>query len=120
MGKEGITFVAFSPLAQARLLDKYDPSKPPSFEPGDHRQNSSAFSAEEIGKLKPKLEKLKGRFGDSIEDLASVALNYVLAHPHVASVIPGFRNERQVRVNLGASGRALTPDDVKFIREALA
>ena len=120
MAKEGITFVAFSPLAQARLLDKYDPSKPPSFEPGDHRQNSKAFSAEAIAELKPKLEKLKTRFGDSIEDLASVALNYVLAHPHVASVIPGFRNERQVRVNLGASGRELTQDDVKFIREALA
>jgi len=120
MEKEGMTFVAFSPLAQARLLDKYDPSKPPSFEPGDHRQNSSAFSAEEIGKLKPKLGKLKERFGDSIEDLASVALNYLLAHPQVASVIPGFRNERQVRVNLGAEGRALTAEDVEFVRTSLA
>ncbi len=120
MEKEGMTFVAFSPLAQARLLDKYDPSKPPSFEPGDHRQNSSAFSAEEIGKLKPKLGKLKERFGDSIEDLASVALNYLLAHPQVASVIPGFRNERQVRVNLGAEGRPLTAEDVEFVRASLA
>lgn len=120
MAKEGMTFVAFSPLAQARLLDKYDPSKPPSFEPGDHRQNSSAFSAEEIGKLKPKLGKLKERFGDSIEDLASVALNYLLAHPQVASVIPGFRNERQVRVNLGAEGRPLTAEDVEFVRTSLA
>ena len=120
MGREGISFVAFSPLAQARLLDKYDPSKPPSFEPGDHRQNSGAFKAEAIAELKPKLAKLKARFGDSIEDLASVALNYVLAHPHVASVIPGFRNERQVRVNLGAEGRAMGAEDVAFVREALA
>lgn len=120
MAQEGITFVAFSPLAQARLLDKYDPSKPPTFEPGDHRQHSNAFSAEEIAKLKPKLEKLKSRFGDTIEDLASVALNYLLAHPQVASVIPGFRNERQVRVNLGAEGRALSQEDLAFIREALA
>ena len=120
MAREGISFVAFSPLAKARLLDKYDPSKPPTFEPGDHRQNSDAFKAEAIGALKPKLEQLKGRFGDSIEDLASVALNYVLAHPHVASVIPGFRNERQVRVNLGAEGRALSAEDVAFVRETLA
>ncbi len=120
MEKEGMTFVAFSPLAQARLLDKYDPSKPPSFEPGDHRQGSSAFSAEEIGKLKPKLGKLKERFGDSIEDLASVALNYLLAHPQVASVIPGFRNERQVRVNLGAEGRPFSAEDVEFVRASLA
>lgn len=120
MAEQGITFVAFSPLAQARLLDKYDPSNPPSFEPGDHRQNSQAFSAEAIAELKPKLAKLKARFGDSIEDLASVALNYVLAHPHVACVIPGFRNERQVRVNLSGEGRDLTPDDLTYIRDALA
>ncbi len=120
MAREGMTFVAFSPLAQARLLDKYDAAKLPSFEPGDHRQNSHAFSAEAIAELKPKLGKLKTRFGDQIEDLASVALNYVLAHPHVACVIPGFRNERQVKVNLAASGRELTQEDLAFVREALA
>ncbi len=120
MGSEGMTFVAFSPLAQARLLDKYDPSKPPTFEPGDHRENSDAFKAPAIEALKPKLQKLKARFGDSIEDLASVALNYVLAHPHVACVIPGFRNERQVKVNLAASGRAMSEVDVAFVQEALA
>lgn len=120
MAREGMTFVAFSPLAQGRLLDKYDPSKPPSFEPGDNRQNSEGFKAEAIAELKPKLARLKARFGDSLEDLASVALNYVLAFPHVACVIPGFRNERQVRVNLGAEGRGLSAEDVAFVREALA
>ena len=119
MAAEGITFVAFSPLAQARLLDKYDPANPPQFEPGDHRENSKAFGAEAIAELKPKLAQLKARFGDSIEDLASVALNYVLAHPHVACVIPGFRNERQVKVNLAAEGRTLTTEDVAFIKSVL-
>jgi aryl-alcohol dehydrogenase-like predicted oxidoreductase len=120
MAREGITFVAFSPLAQGRLLDKFDPSQPPSFEPGDHRQNSNAFSAEAIASLQPKLQKLKGRFGDSLGDLASVALNYVLAHPHVACVIPGFRNDRQVKVNVAADGRYLSEEDVAFVRELLA
>ena len=50
MEKHQMTFVAFSPLAQARLLDKFDPKHPPQFEPGDHRKNSKAFSAEEIEK----------------------------------------------------------------------
>jgi len=120
MDSEGRRLVALRPLAQARLLDKYDPAKPPEFEPGDHRKGSGAFSASAIEELKPKLAKLKAKFGDSIEDLASVALNYVLAHPHVACVIPGFRNERQVLVNLGAEGRALSAEDVAFVREALA
>src|SRR5262245_37751617 len=112
MEKHGITFVAFSPLAQARLLDKFDPSKPPQFEPGDHRMNSKAFSPEAISALKPKLEKLKARFGSTTEDLAAMALNYVLAQPRVCCVIPGFRNERQVKCNLAADGRAISNEDV--------
>jgi aryl-alcohol dehydrogenase-like predicted oxidoreductase len=120
MEKHRITFVAFSPLAQARLLDKYDPTKPPQFEPGDHRMNSKAFSAEAIAALKPRLEKLKARFGSTTEDLAAMALNYVLAQPRVACVIPGFRNERQVKCNLAADGRSVSHDDVSFIQKALA
>jgi aryl-alcohol dehydrogenase-like predicted oxidoreductase len=119
MEKYGLSFVAFSPLAQARLLDKYDPAKPPQFEPGDHRKDSKAFGAEEIAKLKPKLEKLKSRFGNKIEDLASVALNYLLAHPKVCCVIPGFRNEKQAAVNLAADGRTLSADDLAFVRATL-
>jgi aryl-alcohol dehydrogenase-like predicted oxidoreductase len=115
-----LTFVAFSPLAQGRLLDKYDPANPPQFEPGDHRRGSAAFGAEEIARLKPRLQKLKDRFGATTEDLAAVALNYVLAQPRVASVIPGFRNERQARCNVAAAGRTLSPEDVAFVREALA
>ena len=93
--------MAFSPLAQGRLLDKYNPAHPPQFEPGDNRkENKAFFRRRELQKLKPKLEKLKGRFGATTEDLAAMALNYILAQPRVACVIPGFRNERQARCNL--------------------
>lgn len=120
MTEHGLSFVAFSPLAQGRLLDKYDPANPPTFEPGDTRRASSTFTAEELAKLKPKLEKLKRHFGCGVETLAAVALNYVLAHPNVACVIPGFRNERQARCNLAAFRRPLSQEDVEFVREALA
>jgi myo-inositol catabolism protein IolS len=120
MQKWNINFVAFSPLAQARLLDKFDPKNPPQFEPGDHRLGNKSFGPEEIAKLKPRLEKLKKRFGSTTEDLASMALNYLLAFPRVACVIPGFRNDRQARCNLQASGRSITGEDVKFIQETLA
>ena len=115
-----MTFVAFSPLAQGRLLDKYNPNNPPEFEPGDHRRGSGAFGAEAIAALQPKLARLKARFGDTTEDLASVALQYILAQPRVACVIPGFRNERQARCNLAGVGRTLTADDLAFVHETLA
>ncbi len=120
MEERGLSLVAFSPLAQGRLLDKFDPTKPPQFEPGDHRQGSEAFSAEALAELKPKLERLKERFGSTTEDLAAVALNFVLRHPHVACVIPGFRNECQARINVSAAGHNLSQEDLEFVREILA
>lgn len=120
MERHDLSFVAFSPLAQGRLLDKYNPNQPPEFEEGDHRRGKREYGEEALAELKHRLEKLKQRFGATTEDLAAVALNYVLAHPRVCCVIPGFRNPRQARCNVGAAGRALTPDDVRFVREALA
>jgi hypothetical protein len=121
MDEHHCTFVAFSPLAQGRLLDKFNPDNPPQFEPGDHRLGNSAFGSEAINALKPKLEKLKARFGATTEDLAAMALGYLLAHKNVACVIPGFRNERQARCNLAGVNRdALSADDLAFIRETLA
>lgn len=119
MTEHSCTFVAFSPLAQGRLLDKFDPAKPPTFEPGDHRQTNSSFSADAITALKPKLELLKARFGSTTEDLSSIAQRYILNMDNVACVIPGFRNESQVRCNLSAVNRTLTADDIDFIRETL-
>jgi len=114
-----MSFVAFSPLAQARLLDKYDPKNPPQFELGDNRRDKDAFSGEALAALKPKLQKLKERFGDSTEDLVAVALNYILAQPNVACVIPGFRNERQAKCNVSAAGRSLSAEDLAFVQETL-
>jgi aryl-alcohol dehydrogenase-like predicted oxidoreductase len=43
-----------------------------------------------------------------------------VAHPRVACVIPGFRNERQARSNLSATGKAMSDADLAYVREALA
>lgn len=53
---DNCSFVAFSTLAQGRLLDKLDPVKPPTFAPGDHRQSNTCFNVEAIQVLKRKLE----------------------------------------------------------------
>jgi len=115
--QEAMSFVAFSPLAQGRLLDKFDPANPPQFEPGDHRAGNRGFRAEALAELQPKLAQLKARFGGSTEDLAGVALRYILEHPRVACVIPGFRNQRQVQCNLAGATRTLHTEDMTFITE---
>ncbi|MBA2480105.1 MAG: aldo/keto reductase [Planctomycetes bacterium] len=115
-----MSFVAFGPLAQGLLLDKFDPAKPPTFDEGDHRRGKSRFAQPELERLKPKLAKLKARFGETTSDLARVALQYLLHEPVVACTIPGFRNVRQVETNLSADAQPLTDDDARYVRAALA
>jgi len=117
MEEHELSFVAFSPLAQGRLLGKFDPDNPPRFEEGDHRRNSKAFSAEALRELQPKIEKMKERFGSTTESLSAVAQRFVLNHPRVACTIPGFRNEAQVSCNLAACEKALSPEDMTFLRD---
>ena len=120
MKKHGLSFVAFGPLAKGRLLDKFDAKKPPTFEPGDHRRGNPGFTKEALADLHARLLKIKMRFGATTEELAAVALNYVLEQPNVGCVIPGFRNAKQAKCNVQAAGRRLSPADLDFIRKVFA
>ena len=121
MDERHISFVAFSPLAQGLLLDKFDPENPPKFDAGDVRGGSEDFEQGRLRQIKPKLEDLKQRFGDSVEQLASAALRFVLGHDHVCSVIPGFRNENQAACNVrAASDASFTDEDLAFCRDLFA
>ncbi|MGH7739165.1 MAG: aldo/keto reductase [bacterium] len=112
-----MSFVAFSPLNQGVLVGKFDPKNPPKFEAGDHRLGDQRFTSEALLKIQPKIEQLKTRFGGEVKDLARVALQYLLSHPVVACVIPGFRNPNQVQVNLSGADKPLSTEDVDFIRK---
>jgi len=111
-----ISFIAFGPLHQGLLLGKYDKNNPPKFEPGDHRANSARFTPENLAKLEPKINKLKEKFGSSNEELARVALQYMLHYKVVGSVIPGFRNLKQVMSNLHSVDKPLSDDEFNFVR----
>lgn len=115
-----MSFVAFSPLNQGVLLGKFDPQNPPKFDEGDHRKGDKRFTTEELLKIQPKIGELKSRFGNEVKDLSRAALQYLLANPVVACVIPGFRNLNQVQVNLAGAEKSLSADDVTFIRETFS
>jgi myo-inositol catabolism protein IolS len=116
LDEKNISFVAFGPVAQGLLLDKYDKNNPPKFEDGDHRKNSDRFSKENLTKLEPVLGKLKSKFGSSVEDLARAALQYLLHYKEVGCVIPGFRNLKQVKSNLAGQDKPLTDEEFDFIK----
>lgn len=120
LAENEMSFVAFSPLQQGLLLDKFDPENPPKFEAGDIRATDKRFSSETLRMLKPKMAAIKSRFGSDIETLAAVAQRYILDHPNIACVIPGFRNEKQVKANLSAVSCTLTDDDIRYIDETFS
>jgi aryl-alcohol dehydrogenase-like predicted oxidoreductase len=120
MDKNQISFVAFRPIGQGLLLDKYKKDSPLTFENGDHRKGIDRFSVERLTKLEPKLEQLKEKFGSSIEELARAALQYLLYYPVMGTVIPGFRNLKQVKINLSAMDKPLTDEEFDFINKVFA
>ena len=63
---------------------------------------------------------MKWRFGSEPALLAAVAMRYVLNHPRVACVIPGFRNARQVEQNLTAEAQTLGEADMAWIQNEVA
>ncbi|MFZ4576714.1 MAG: aldo/keto reductase [Phycisphaerales bacterium] len=122
MAEHGCTFVAFGPLDQGILLDKFDPEHPPAFEPGDYRANRKDFTTATLRAVREKLQKCKSRFGiagrEATESLASASQRWVLAHDHVCSVIPGFRNAKQARCNVAAAkDEPMSEADVAWLRQ---
>ncbi len=122
MHEIGCTFVGFGPLDQGILLDKFDPDHPPTFEPGDYRSNRNDFETVTLRGIRRKLAAVREHFkiaeSDAIAGLSSVASRWVLAHEHVCSVIPGFRNQRQARANLRAVEDApMDSGDARWLRE---
>ena len=125
MEKYNCVFVAFGPLDQGILLDKFDAEKPPAFEEGDYRRSRKDFAPETLRAVHQKLAEVKSRFGSTgtgdIEIFSSVASRWVLSHPRVASTIPGFRNERQAKANLRAArDTPMSAADAAWLRELFA
>jgi aryl-alcohol dehydrogenase-like predicted oxidoreductase len=74
-----------------------------------------------LGGVREKLQKVRERFGatqDPVEILSSVAQRWVLAHPNVCGVIPGFRNPKQAACNVVAGrDEPMSEVDVKWLRD---
>jgi aryl-alcohol dehydrogenase-like predicted oxidoreductase len=120
MKERRMSFVAFSPLEQGLLLNKYKYNRRPDFNEGDHRKRSERFDPQNLHRLQPKMEKMVNHFGNDMAELARIALQYLLFQDVVAAVIPGFRNQAQVAMNVAAAGKPLTLTEVKLIREYFA
>lgn len=117
MKANNLKIVAFSPMVHGLLTGKYSQENPPKFAEGDFRARSSYFTPEAIKKNDERMAKIKKKFGDSMQDITRVMLQYVLSFDATGCVIPGFRNKAQVEMNLAAAGKPLTAEEVRFVGE---
>lgn len=106
-----VTLIAYSPLAQGLLTGKYTPENPP---PGVRRRR---YSRERLARIQPLVNLLReigAAHGGKTP--AQVAINWVICKGAVP--IPGVKNERQARQNIGALGWRLSEEEVQVLDEA--
>lgn len=106
--ENGITVIAYSPLAQGLLTGKYTSKNPPK------GIRSLRWSKEKIERIQP-LIRLLHEIGEHHDHKtpSQIALNWVIAKGAIP--IPGAKNGKQASENAGALGWSLTPQEVELI-----
>lgn len=117
----GVGVVAFSPLQQGLLTDRYLDGVPERSRAaqGVFLKDSSATDPEYLERVRALNEVASAR-GQS---LAGLALSWVLRHDVVTTAIVGASSVKQLQANLAAGGREVPPlssDELARIEEILA
>ncbi|MHB1713150.1 MAG: L-glyceraldehyde 3-phosphate reductase [Acidimicrobiales bacterium] len=110
---EGVGCIAFSPLAQGMLTDKYLHGVPESSRASKGGSfDTRALTAEVLARIAA-LDEMAGQRGQT---LAQMALAWALRDPRVTSVLMGASSVAQLEENLGAlDGLVFTADELAAI-----
>ncbi len=104
--QNGITVLAYSPMAQGLLTGKFGPDH--RFAPGDHRAKNRLFQPAHYGRAQEALAALRPLAERLGVGLGQLALAWVMAHENTCA-IAGARNPEQVRQNAVAADLVLDP-----------
>ena len=115
--KEGMGCIAFSPLAQGQLTDRYLHGIPE-----DSRASQEAFlKAAQVEKTLPIVRALDAFAQDRGQSLAAMALAWVLRLPAVTSVLIGASSVGQLEANVKALDRLdFSDEELQRIEAILA
>ncbi|MDR2912097.1 MAG: aldo/keto reductase [Alistipes sp.] len=119
LGREGVGLIAFSPLAQGMLTDRYLHGIPED----SRAAKPSGFL--QLGELTPKrleqIAALNAIAGQRGQTLAEMALAWLLKDPRVTSVLVGASSVAQLRANLRVLGSPdFTTGELETIEAILA
>ena len=113
-----VGFVAFSPLANGILSDRY--TKDSKFEEGvDFRSHMPQYTPEAFDANQALFEYIRALSAEKNATPAQLSLAWMICKKPYIVPSPGSRKIDRVRENLGAADVELTPDEVKAIDEKL-
>jgi L-glyceraldehyde 3-phosphate reductase len=106
----GVGCIAFSPLSQGMLTDRYLQGVPA----GSRATQGLSLTAETVGRNMERIRALNEIATRRGQKLSQMALAWVLRDPRVTSAIVGVSSVKQLEENLGAM------DNMTFTPEELA
>jgi aryl-alcohol dehydrogenase-like predicted oxidoreductase len=111
--KEGVTIIAYSPIAMGLLTGKYSVGN----RPGGIRRWNRKFSRRGLRQVAPFLAVLREMADPECGTMAQASLAWLLRDPNVV-VIPGAKNPRQAVENAGAAACNLPDDKMRTLEDA--
>jgi len=108
--ENGVTVLAYSPMAQGLLTGKFGPDH--QFQKGDHRSGNRLFHPTVYPKVIAAIDQLRPMAESKGISMAQLALAWVVAKPGVCA-IAGARNAEQSSDNARAAEVTLTAADLK-------
>lgn len=109
----GITYVAFSPMANGLLSGKFTPDS--TFEKGDFRNNMPQYQKEGYEKAKKLLNLLKVLSEKKNCTMAQLSIAWMLRKKDFIVPIPGSRKLERLEENFRAGEIEVTIDEIKEI-----
>ena len=111
--ERGVGVIVRVPFDEGGLTGRIAPDT--EFPEGDFR--ASYFRGERKREVAERAQAIVDDLGRPLEDLAEIALRFVLSRPEVSTVIPGMRSLRNVERNMAVGdGRGLPAEDVERLR----
>jgi len=114
---QNLAIMPWSPLAGGFLSGKYSRENE---KPDGARRATLDFPPVERERLWRVLDVMRPIAADNLVSVAQVALAWLLAQPHVTSVIIGAKNQEQLLDNIAATELELSPEQLKAITDASA
>jgi aryl-alcohol dehydrogenase-like predicted oxidoreductase len=116
--KQNISILAYSPLERGLLTGKMRPGQ--VFQEGDHRAGLYFFTDKNIRRTNAFLENLRPLAEKKAATIAQLVLRWTIQQPGITIALAGARNEKQSAENAGALSFNLSPEELKFINQALS